>query len=275
MSDDISPEARREIAETRARLSLHVVYWAGGGIAAMAGLAIVSAALVEACVKGDATEGITVETIRMVFTSVLPLLGTWVGTVLAFYFTKEGLETASRTTLAAVRSGLEKLEQTPIRDKMIATSAITALRLGNEQNPMQATYGTIDGLFAKTIPGTSRPITRLPVIDATEKAVAIIHDSAWTALQNVCLKAGVKLEAATTLQAMVDAAKTAKAATDYETLILKSFAFVAVGGTFADAKRQMEASVGAQDVFVTATGAAGEPVLGWLPNVLIAKESRA
>ena len=37
---------------------------------------------------------------RLVFTSVLPVLGTWVGTVLAFYFARENLEAATSSTLA-------------------------------------------------------------------------------------------------------------------------------------------------------------------------------
>jgi hypothetical protein len=38
-------------------------------------------------------DGIT----RLVFVSVLPLFGTWVGTVLAFYFISRNLETATAT----------------------------------------------------------------------------------------------------------------------------------------------------------------------------------
>jgi hypothetical protein len=37
------------------------------------------------------------EATRLVFTSVLPLLGTWVGTVLAFYFARENLRTATES----------------------------------------------------------------------------------------------------------------------------------------------------------------------------------
>ncbi|SEB77086.1 hypothetical protein [Rhodococcus koreensis] len=39
------------------------------------------------------------EVARLVFSAVLPLFGTWVGTVLAFYFARDNFEAASESTL--------------------------------------------------------------------------------------------------------------------------------------------------------------------------------
>ena len=38
------------------------------------------------------------EASQLVLTSILPLVGTWIGTVLAFYFAKDNFESASRAT---------------------------------------------------------------------------------------------------------------------------------------------------------------------------------
>src|SRR5262249_1611345 len=65
--------------------------------------------------------GNTEESAKTVLTSVLPLLGSWVGTILAFYFSKENFEAATRsvTELAKQITPQEKLQSTPVRDKMI------------------------------------------------------------------------------------------------------------------------------------------------------------
>src|SRR5690348_14978704 len=71
------------------------------------------------------------ETSRLVFSSVLPLLGTWVGTVLAFYFARENLQAATESTLALV--GLET--STPVTRVMIRESDFVAYDLGANDRP--------------------------------------------------------------------------------------------------------------------------------------------
>jgi hypothetical protein len=66
------------------------------------------------------------ETSRLVFSSVLPLLGTWVGTVLAFYFARENLAAATESTLRL--AGLETT--TPVTNVMIRESEFIAYDLG-------------------------------------------------------------------------------------------------------------------------------------------------
>jgi hypothetical protein len=54
--------------------------------------------------------------------------------------------------------------------------------------------------------------------------------------------------------------------------------FIVIGGedwNLADAKAKMESLTGCQDVIVTHQGNAGEPVLGWISNVDIARLSQA
>src|ERR1700730_8315375 len=52
-----------------------------------------------------------------VMNSVLPLLGTWVGTILAYYFSKENFEAATQsvTALAKQLTPQQKLQSTPAR----------------------------------------------------------------------------------------------------------------------------------------------------------------
>ena len=82
----------------RARLGMYVV------IGSSLGVIILGIVVMVAAWHGGKDSPVK-ETAQLLFTSMLPLLGTWVGTVLAFYFTKDSLEAASRTTLETVRTG--------------------------------------------------------------------------------------------------------------------------------------------------------------------------
>src|SRR5215216_1658496 len=57
-----------------------------------------------------------------VFNAVLPLFGTWVGTVLAYYFSRENFAAASDSTQQLVRDlKEERLNSTLVADVMIKT----------------------------------------------------------------------------------------------------------------------------------------------------------
>jgi hypothetical protein len=62
---------------------------------------------------------------KEILTMILPMIGTWVGTVLAFYFGKEQLEAATRSVTAIARelTPEEKLRSIKVTDKMIPRAA--------------------------------------------------------------------------------------------------------------------------------------------------------
>ncbi|HJT90811.1 MAG TPA: hypothetical protein VJ777_02560, partial [Mycobacterium sp.] len=70
------------------------------------------------------------EMTRLVFSSVLPLLGTWVGTVLAFYFARESLQAATDSTSQLVRPADP---ETPVREVMIPPSQIISHTLAQNE----------------------------------------------------------------------------------------------------------------------------------------------
>src|SRR6266404_4956058 len=71
------------------------------------------------------------DNVKYVFSAILPLLGTWVGTVLAHYFQKENLAAATQsiTDLAAKvsGSGADKLQGTLAKNVMIKPDQISTL----------------------------------------------------------------------------------------------------------------------------------------------------
>ena len=71
----------------------------------------------------------TSDTTKYVFAAVLPLLGTWVGTVLAHYFQKENLAAANQSISDLVKtvSTPGKLASLPVKDYMIGPGKIITL----------------------------------------------------------------------------------------------------------------------------------------------------
>src|SRR5215218_4627465 len=97
--------------------------WLAVGIvgASIVGIVSISAVAIAAAGATDRAE-----TSRLVFSAVLPLLGTWVGTVLAFYFARENLAAATESTLRL--AGIET--STPVTSVMIREADFIAYDLG-------------------------------------------------------------------------------------------------------------------------------------------------
>lgn len=91
MAEKLAPPdrgARSEIAKSIVKFS----------VAGVAALSIVALA-----VAANSSQAALLQTTQMVFASVLPLLGTWVGTVLAFYFSRENFEAANKSVQDLVK----------------------------------------------------------------------------------------------------------------------------------------------------------------------------
>src|SRR5215208_905627 len=96
--------------------------WLAAGFvgASILGIVVISIVAISAAGKTRA------ETSRLVFSSVLPLLGTWVGTVLAFYFARENFQAATESTLRL--AGIETA--TPVTQVMVREADFVTYDLG-------------------------------------------------------------------------------------------------------------------------------------------------
>jgi hypothetical protein len=227
-------------APTRDRLAWTIV------VASIAGLLIVAAMAVT---LGDA------EMPDKVFMTLVPLFGTWVGTVLAYYFSKENFESASRSLREVVKqlSPDDQLSTIAVTKAMIAVDKIKKVDWPATGNPTQTVAELRDMLKA--------PVTRIPVLGADGAAKYVLHESLiYRFIAN--LAAGVDPKAKT-LKDLVD---DPVAATQ-----VSKFAVVGEKATLLDAKTAMEKISGAQDVFVTADGDTKSKITGWLTNMDISK----
>ncbi|MBV7336890.1 hypothetical protein KFU94_53410 [Chloroflexi bacterium TSY] len=85
-------------------------------IAAVIGIIILSTTIIAA-----ASEGMSSDAAQHVLNTVLPLFGTWVGTVLAYYFSRENFDAATASTQRLVRqlSPEERLRSIPVSEVTI------------------------------------------------------------------------------------------------------------------------------------------------------------
>lgn len=236
--------------ETRNRIAMNIV-----GFGLIATLVIAVLIILMADKKSEASQ--------LVLTGILPLVGTWVGTVLAFYFAKDNFESAARNTRETL--GLtEKLKAIRVSDPEVMRTQFHSLKLASGQNPDEV---TITQILTET-----KDYNRLPILDSKNVAQFVVHRSVATSFLSMKALEGMSRADLEKLK-VADLLNDPKAA-DLATLI-KSLVLVPKTASLADAKQAMEALSNCSDVFVTETGKATEPILGWISNTKIAKHCRA
>lgn len=190
---------------------------------------------------------------RLVFTSVLPVLGTWVGTVLAFYFARENLEAATSSTLAL--TGRERMPV--VSDVMIPEADFVAYDLGAGETAEDVKVSALRAKMQEIEP----PSRRLPIRNASRAVIYVIHDSTLSAFADKLGKTLEEIAEMTIGDLVADA--------EYKEII-EANGFVSQEATVADARRVMASIAHCNDVFVTATGKRDERAIGWLTNTLLA-----
>ena len=226
---------------TRTRIALYVVLASFLCILTISGLAI-----------GFADD--QADASRLVFTSILPVIGTWVGTVLAFYFARENLEAATTSTLA-LAGGRET--PTPVTKVMIPEADIIAYDLAAGDDPRAVQLGDVRRKMREIDP----PSRRLPIRTSTRAVLYVIHDST--------LNAFAESKGMTTEQVESDTIGDMVADPEFKQLI-EAIGFVSETATIAEARRVMSSIENCNDIFVTSTGNRDERAIGWLTNTLLA-----
>lgn len=219
-------------------------------------LSIVSVAILSIVIIHTA-EGKDKSDIGMrIFGSVLPLLGTWVGTILAYYFSKENFEAATKsvTDLAKQITPQEKLKSTPVTQKMITRGDMLCKNLPASGLKL---VDLLDELEQK------KKGNRIPILGDKGEAAFILHRSIIDKFLAGLARTEKSPEIATlTVQNLLDQDA------DLKRMAL-AFGVVEQDASLADAAEVMNGIVDCQDVFVTPTGAKSEAVLGWITNVII------
>lgn len=191
------------------------------------------------------------EATKYIFVANLPLIGSWAGTVLAFYFSKDNLAAATKSVADLHQTALTRgaAQDIPVTSKMIGKDRIVWLPpdLAADTTKLKAILDFADG----------RRITRLPILGDNCVLVRILHVSAIDRFIREQNKSSDEL----TLHQFLTAAP--------KTSFEKSFCVVSASSTLADAKRKMAETPNCDDVFVTQSGDPKDPLLGWITNNII------
>jgi hypothetical protein len=207
-------------------------------------------------IRGDRSQA------KEILTMILPMIGTWVGTVLAFYFGKEQLEAATRSVTAIARELTpdEKLRSIKVTEKMIPRNAAYVEKYDSDKLCLLRAVASLDD---------AKKGNRLPILTSDDRPRYVIHRST---IDRFVAKEAAKGKNAEDLQRLtLDNLVNDPA---FKTALGSTFALVSENATLADAKRAMESLPQCQDVFITPTGAVNEPVSGWITNGIIESNSR-
>ena len=198
---------------------------------------------------------------QSILTMVLPMIGTWVGTVLAFYFGKEQLEAATRsvTAIAQQLTPEEKLKSTKVTSTMIPRAE---MKVFTDDPSTLKLFNALEQLESE------KKGNRLPILTAQGQPLHVIHRSFVDRFISKKAKEGLTPDQLKNLT-LADLLKDP----EFQKLTTATFAVVPSSATLADAKSAMEAlKPWCQDVFVISS--TGEPVIGWITNSIIEANAR-
>jgi hypothetical protein len=230
--------------------------WLGLIVISVSALALAGVSVVAIVWATDASRA---EMTRLVFAAVVPLIGTWVGTVLAYNFSRENFETASQATKEtyAAASGLST--ETPVEHVMLPVSRIVT------PPPVD------DDAACRTLPlkdlhklMTDQNVTRLPIFTTDGVVLYVIHDADINGYALRHTLATPDFGGKTVGDLLADPAAAAPA-TSFET--------VAPSATIGEARTALQGRPECKDVFVTEGGGRTDKVLGWITNSLLARVS--
>lgn len=196
--------------------------------------------------------------------TLMPLWGTWIGTVLAFYFGKNNFEAATKSYRDVIKSLTpdEKIAQIPVKDAMIQFYQIECLEYEKEKDNYINDILKYDRF---------KKYNRYAVFEKKNIFKSVIHRSTFTQFiaQKVDESKSNDEIKKLTLQNILDEKNN-----DIKNMLAKGYGFVSIKATLLDAKKLIDNISECQDVFVTETGKESEPVLGLITNNLILDKAR-
>ena len=259
-------QLRTDDEKLRGSIATKVLMYGTLTLLIIASIIIITAVVMLITSKG-ASEDKAISLIVNVFHALLPVIATWVGTVIAFYFGKANFEAANKSVQEMVKqitSSDDKLKATKVGDKgvmrLLPEINYNKEIIDKEDKDINVAKDLLDFI------DTNKKGERLPIFDKQISVRYIIHEST---INEFARKLGTakypglkdkKLEEIT-LDLMVNSSDE-----EMKNKLIKSLVFVSKNATLFEAKEKMTSSQWSQDIFVTENGNATEPAIGWITN---------
>jgi hypothetical protein len=246
----------------RVALAKTVTTWALLAILAIASLIIVVAGINAIRTPGTDQMDQFFDITKYVLGVLLPVIGAWVGTVLAFYFGQVNFKAASESAANLVRqlSPSEKLQAEPASHAMMKIDDVTTFKIPVDKTEADITIKQlIDEGFEKN---QAQPRNRLPILDAEGRGKYVIHRSIVDAFVAAKKHPPQADESTLTLKDLLEDSK-------LKDILVNSFMQLTPDATLADAKDLLDRNPQCLDILVTRDGTKSGIVVGWITNVMV------
>jgi hypothetical protein len=193
---------------------------------------------------------------QTVFNAVLPIFGAWVSTVLAYFFSRENFESASRSVerMAKYLTSQEKLESTPVSSVMIRRDMMVVC-----DDPPNTILMDISAQLE------NKDLQRLPILDKTGVPIALLY---LTDIMNYLYKDKSTISEDDRKKLTVENLLAEKP--NYK----KCFVIIAENQTLADAQKELSKIPDSRVVLVTKGGRLTDPVVGLLTLLDIVRNAQ-
>jgi hypothetical protein len=261
---NVMPGDQKPEGDSRFRIALAraVTTWALVAILAISILIIVVAGVNAIRVPEKEQRDQFFDMAKYVLGVLLPVIGAWVGTVLAFYFGQVNFEAASKSAANLVRqlSPREKLQAEAADRAMMKINDVTSFKIPSDKTEADITIRElIDSGFEKD---KSRPRQRLPILDAEGRGKYVLHRSIIDAFVAPKKHPPDVDESTLSLKDLLEDPKLK----DY---IVNSYLPLSPNATLADAKDLLDKNPQCLDILVTQDGTKNGVVAGWITNVMV------
>jgi hypothetical protein len=251
-----------EESTARSKIGRQVTYFALG-VTGLLGLAAIFVAIF----ADEKSIDTRFRYVKDILTIILPLIGTWVGTVLAFYFSRENFIAAATHTADLVRqlTPEQKLQSTSVTEVMINIEDTATVKLklktSEDGSTIKLKQDIVDNLFEKF------KKNRLPIIeDESGKVLYVLHRSFVDKfISNKASDPAVKI-VDLTLKDILEVTELRNA--------FVAFAIVARSAKLIAVKEAMDGNPNCADAFVTEDGSRNSRALGWITDVIVSENAR-
>jgi hypothetical protein len=202
-----------------------------------------------------------VSAIKDILSILLPVIGAWAGTVIAYYFSRENFESAAKNTRSLVKelSPDKVLESILIKDAMIPIETASKLELTKNESEIYLKPDLIDSIMDKN------KKNRLPILDKEGKIKYMLHRSIIDQFIVNAVSAGKALKEISLQDLLAD--------DEFKKIVLESFETLGPNSNLAEAKALMDKVVNCSDVFVTENGKRDSKAVGWVTNAIVLSHS--
>jgi len=236
--------------EARAAIGRHVVYWALTAVTILGITALVMIRYVDEKQFGQ---------VKDVLAILLPMIAAWVGTVLAFYFSKENYIAAAEYNKEVLSMTQQRLQSIPVESAMIP--------IGSAENKfvLKAPVAQVKlkaDLLANTADKTGK--NRIVILDDADIVKYVSHRSMLDKFISEKAFGGDAVADLTFANVLGNP--------EYESWII-SYGTLRPGATLS-AKELMDANPKCSDVIVTEDGTRTTRALGWITNVIVSERAK-